>query len=198
MENILEIKRDLRLKIAKERKNLTVQQVDENSRLICEQIVKGELLKQNNNFILYYPFQNEVNLLPLAAFLLNAGKDIYFPRYNEKTESYDLAKIESLSNDFVKGKFGIMEPTSQAEGFKENTLKATWFIPGVAFDKSGNRLGRGGGYYDRFLSYNDGSFVAVAHSVQLIDFVPSEAHDMKMDWLVTEKQIYKLTVDLPR
>ena len=195
MEKIAETKRKVRLQISNSRKRLTIEQVDTQSRLICQQIVKGGLLELSNDFVLYYPFQNEVNLLSLAEFLLDAGKAIYFPRYNKKNESYDLAKIESLSNDFEKGKFGIMEPNAKAESFAESSLQAIWFIPGVAFDKKGNRLGRGGGYYDRFLSDNLGTFVGVAHGAQLVDFVPSEAHDMKMDWLVTEKQTYKLTVD---
>ncbi|MCK5834787.1 MAG: hypothetical protein KAG98_03525, partial [Lentisphaeria bacterium] len=130
MKKIADTKKSLRLRIAKERANLALEQVDEYSRLICDQIVKSELLSLGHDFILYYPFQNEVNLLPLAEYLLNAGKAIYFPRYDKANESYDLAKIESLSNDFVKGKFGIMEPIATAEGFKGDSLKATWFIPG--------------------------------------------------------------------
>jgi len=194
MKKIAEMKRVLRLQKDGERKQLTTQQVDEHSRLICQQIVSGELLKLSNDFILYYPFQNEVDLLPLAEVLINAGKDIYFPRYDKVKKRYDLAKIESLSTDFVKGKFGIMEPIATAKSFEKDSLKATWFIPGVAFDQNGNRLGRGGGYYDRFLNKTDGMFVGVAHQVQLVDSVPSEEHDMKMDWLVTEKKTYKLTV----
>jgi 5-formyltetrahydrofolate cyclo-ligase len=64
---------------------------------------------------------------------------------------------------------------------------AVWFVPGLGFDNRGNRLGRGGGYYDRFLHRQSGFFVAVAYDWQLLDSIPYEAHDAKIDALVTDK-----------
>jgi 5-formyltetrahydrofolate cyclo-ligase len=195
MNDVLATKKRIRQEISRERERLTDKQCLENSQCICDMITKSALIKDSDDFILYYPFQNEVDLLPCAEFLLKNRKNIYFPRFNLTSKSYDLAIIKSLEKDFVKGKFGIMEPSVVAEGVHSDFSQAVWFIPGVAFDKKGNRLGRGGGYYDRFLNSHKGTFVAVAHQIQLVEQVPLEAHDMKVDWLVTEKNIYKLTVD---
>jgi 5-formyltetrahydrofolate cyclo-ligase len=198
MNEILANKKKLREELTRVRESLTTKRCQDNSLHICDQILKSSFIEDGENFILYYPFQNEVDLLPCAEGLLQHGKKIYFPRFNSTSKTYDLARIRSLEKDFVKGKFGIMEPSATADRLASCLQQTVWFVPGVAFDKNGNRLGRGGGYYDRFLSSHQGTFVAVAHQIQVIKQVPSETHDVKMDWLVTEKNIYKLTVDQPR
>ena len=65
-------------------------------------------------------------------------------------------------------------------------------VPGVAFDRTGNRLGRGGGYYDRFLSGFQGVTAAVAFSFQLLDQIPIEKHDIPVDLVVTPQNILKV------
>ena len=82
-----------------------------------------------------------------------------------------------------RGKFNIPEPTTDPYTGKIDLI----LLPGVAFDLKGNRLGRGGGYYDRYLSQidKDTILVGVGYDFQMIEEVPSGKHDKKMDYVVT-------------
>ena len=84
-----------------------------------------------------------------------------------------------------RGKFGIPEPTTQPyEGHIDLII-----VPAVAFDKEGHRLGRGGGYYDRFLKkYPRATLIGVGYDFQLVEKVPTERHDRKMHRIVLPSQ----------
>ena len=88
----------------------------------------------------------------------------------------------------TKGCFGIPEPRSECLGCKIETIDI-WLVPGAAFDSAGTRLGRGGGVYDRLLQDAAGKKIGVLYQSQLLDSLPSEAHDIKMDMLITQQQI---------
>jgi 5-formyltetrahydrofolate cyclo-ligase len=85
-----------------------------------------------------------------------------------------------------EGAFHIMEPAGAAEtAFVEPELI---IVPGVAFDRRLNRLGRGKGYYDRFLSGHPALAIGVCFQFQLFDRIPVDSHDRKMTWIVTEEE----------
>ena len=91
--------------------------------------------------------------------------------------------------DLQPGKFGILEPAADAaEARKEFHLI---LVPGLAFDLRGGRLGRGKGYYDRFLAGSRGLRMGICFEDQIVDNVPSEAHDLRMDFVVTPSAIYR-------
>jgi 5-formyltetrahydrofolate cyclo-ligase len=87
----------------------------------------------------------------------------------------------------VRGKFGIPEPAPGAR--PAGTAFDLILVPGVAFDRGGGRLGRGRGFYDRFLAQASGFFVGICLDDRLISDVPVEAHDMRMDAVVTPSGI---------
>ncbi|MDR2763930.1 MAG: 5-formyltetrahydrofolate cyclo-ligase [Tannerella sp.] len=90
-------------------------------------------------------------------------------------------------NTLCEGAFHIMEPAGQVEkAFAEPELI---IVPGVAFDRRLNRLGRGKGYYDRFLSAHPAPAIGVCFQFQLFDRIPVDSHDRKMTWVVTEEEI---------
>ncbi len=95
--------------------------------------------------------------------------------------------IKPYTPDHLRqGAFGIWEPAN-AEAVDPTTLD--WIIvPGVAFDRQLNRLGRGKGYYDRLLAHSSACKIAIAYELQVCDNIPTEPHDIPMDILVTEKQ----------
>lgn len=87
------------------------------------------------------------------------------------------------------GQFGILEPAAEApDAGREFDLI---LVPGMAFDFRGGRLGRGRGFYDRFLSNARGPRAGVCFEDQIVDDVPSEAHDLRMDFVVTPSAIYR-------
>jgi 5-formyltetrahydrofolate cyclo-ligase len=112
------------------------------------------------------------------------GKKVSLPRVSgEDLKLHHAHSVEEL----VEGKFGNLEP-------KANAPKAPFqadfiLVPGLAFDPAGGRLGRGAGYYDRLLTKFEGVRVGVCFSELLVDEVPCESHDIRMDFVVTPEGI---------
>ena len=99
-------------------------------------------------------------------------------------------RIMSL-DDCVKGTYGILEPKKDCQVVRadENSLI---LVPGCAFTRDGLRMGYGGGYYDRYLQmYKEAVTVGYAFEEQLFDAIPSEAHDRRLDFVVTQKDCYE-------
>ena len=92
----------------------------------------------------------------------------------------------------LKKAFGIYEPVS-GKRLKSFSSVAAVIVPGIAFDMKGNRLGFGGGYFDKFLKKLPARCVkvALAFSLQIVKSVPSEPHDVKMDYIITEKGVFE-------
>jgi len=98
----------------------------------------------------------------------------------------------SILNDWADlstGSYGILEPREELLGLKSTADVELCLVPGVAFDQIGNRIGYGGGYYDRLLDSINGRTVGLAYSFQVLDEIPSEPHDKRVDIVVTEKGI---------
>jgi 5-formyltetrahydrofolate cyclo-ligase len=106
-------------------------------------------------------------------------------------KGYGLLAIEIKSLDELSpGTFGILEPAGE-KGISPEEIDLV-VVPGVAFDKRGNRMGYGAGYYDSFLPKlrPEVKKVAVAFEIQVTDSLPAEEHDVKMDLIITENTIY--------
>ena len=102
-------------------------------------------------------------------------------------EFYPVSSMNSLS----EGAFGILEPSAKDVSASENAAgKSLMLLPGVAFDKAGNRIGYGRGYYDRYLAGCPGiSKIALAFEFQITDRIPAEHTDIKADLIITEKGV---------
>ena len=123
--------------------------------------------------------------------LLAAGKAWFLPRWSPSEECYEIVGIGDLGRDLVKGRYGIMEPRPELPALPETSWRELLFlVPAVACDRFGVRLGRGGGYYDRMLAASVRGSVAVVYDRQFSgDALPSEAHDRKVDWVVTDERL---------
>ena len=109
-------------------------------------------------------------------------KELLLPRVNGD----DLDILPYRREATAEGAFGITEPTgSDCRPIDDVDLV---IVPGMAFDRQGNRLGRGRGYYDRLLHAASCPLIAAAYSVQIVDSVPAEPHDVKIPIIVTEKE----------
>lgn len=135
------------------------------------------------SLLLYHALPDE---LPTSTIIRTLGteKRIFLPR----VASNDLEIVEFKGDNLQKGAYGIEEPVGEA--ITEECIDIA-IIPGVAFDRKGNRLGRGKGYYDRLLKNLRCTKIGVAFSCQIVDKVPHEVHDMAMDLIVTEKEIIR-------
>ena len=88
--------------------------------------------------------------------------------------------------------YGLREPVPNPELILPPHALDVILIPGIAFDRRGHRIGSGKGYYDRFLTRTQAVRIGLAYDFQVIDRVPAEPHDVKMDWIVTESEMIEI------
>ncbi len=138
---------------------------------------------------LYCSMPEEVETDRLIIKLLEEKKTVCVPLVTGKKMLF--IRIRSLEDLKNTGSFGIREPVYRREDVLPADKIELAVFPGLAFDKDGNRLGYGGGYYDRAFTRNDAAEkIAFCFSCQLLDRVPSEAHDLKVDKIITEESVY--------
>lgn len=137
----------------------------------------------------------EPDLKPLLAAWILQGKRIFLPRYDvEASASYRMVEIIDLEQQLVVGKYALPEPIAALPpAAPEQQRQLTWLVPGVAYDATGGRLGRGRGVYDRLLESSTGTTIGVFYSCQKTTAVPRSRHDRKLDMVVTETEIIRAT-----
>ena len=167
----------------------SISQANQEYNNICIYKRVFELIHNDHEQVIcgYIAHWGEVNLNMLYTHIIDIHK-LLFPRWTD--DGYQFAYTKKLT-DLIPGKYGILEPPHSAPllHIKEIQETATmWLIPMMSFDRTGTRLGYGGGYYDRFLKEAKGLKVGVAFSCQEHDALPYEDHDVPMDWILTEKE----------
>ncbi len=122
---------------------------------------------------------------------LSEGKRVLLPRVNRASRHLDLYKVHDLEQDVAPGLWNIREPVME-RCIKEEALGTVDFVllPGVAFTREGGRLGYGGGFYDKLLARmpHRPALVAGAFALQVVQEIPLESTDHKVEWLVTENE----------
>ena len=126
--------------------------------------------------------------LPTHAFLRNwsGPKRFYLPRVN----GVNLEILPYEDSRLELGSFHIEEPTGN-ETVDPSEIELI-VVPAVAYDRHGNRLGRGKGFYDRLLATTKASKIGVGYDFQLVDSLPAEEHDVPMDIVITQSVVLKL------
>jgi 5-formyltetrahydrofolate cyclo-ligase len=149
----------------------------EASSAIYDRIKSLEVWQNAQTVLLYAPLPDE----PDVMWLFDESKRICFPRFRAD-RGYESALVEA-TQDLVVGKFGIPEPSPKANEVNALGIDIT-LVPGLAFDEACSRLGRGRGFYDRWLPQISGIKVGIGFDHQLIGAVPTEAHDHQLDMVV--------------
>jgi 5-formyltetrahydrofolate cyclo-ligase len=157
------------------------------SRQLVLRLKEEPLWKASRSVLFYSALPGEPDLSSLLQEALADGKTVAFPRYMAATESYITCQITDASRDLAPGRYGIFEPRSSCAELPLNRLDFL-LVPGVAFDLSGARLGRGKGYFDRLLARALGVRCGVAFDWQVLPELPTEPHDVRVDCLVTPSQ----------
>ena len=143
----------------------------------------------------YMGFGSEIETRPFVERILIDGKIVVLPRVDRASRSLILHAVQSLS-ELEVSKWGIREPRADTPPVPLSTIEFA-LLPGVAFDRTGNRLGYGRGYYDKLLSTVDPTLerVAAGFCCQIVDVVPVGPLDQKIDILVTENEIINISHD---
>jgi 5-formyltetrahydrofolate cyclo-ligase len=141
--------------------------------------------------LVYVSKAREVDTHGLIRQLLAMGRNVCVPWFDVARKRYAASGLRDFDADLTSGRFGILEPKPEAIRPATADQIDVALVPGLAFDETGNRLGRGLGYLDRLLQETSGARIALAFDFQLLGEVPTEAHDMRMDFIVTETRVIK-------
>lgn len=145
---------------------------------------KLDRIRQAKTVMIYVSFAREAATVPLIEALLQTDKIISLPRCIRGNDL--VAAVVRDLTQLIPGHFGILEPPVAAPLMEPEALDLI-VVPGIAFDRNGYRLGRGAGYYDRFLNRTPARTfkLGLAYDFQLLDKLPVAAHDIPMDGLLT-------------
>jgi 5-formyltetrahydrofolate cyclo-ligase len=141
-------------------------------------------LQSARTILFFAPLPDELDVWPLLEKLLPAKKICALPAFDAAAQFYSSRRVTNLETDIVTGKFGISEPLASCEEIPLDRFDLV-LVPGLAFDVKGNRLGRGRGFYDRILSVASGVKCGVAYDFQLLEEVPTEPHDVRVNFVIT-------------
>jgi 5-formyltetrahydrofolate cyclo-ligase len=161
------------------------------SRSIVAGIVGLEAYRRSEVVLAYAGFGSEMRTDGFLRHVLDGGKTLVLPRVNREKGTLDLYEVGDPRRDLRPGAWGIREPLPEPGRRVSPDDLAFVLVPGVAFDPTGGRLGYGGGYYDKLLAGRDPArtvLVAGAFEVQMVEEVPLEAHDARVDAIFTERR----------
>ena len=193
-------KQQLRQRMKRLRAELGAELHVMKSRQICDRLwqfyTAGHWKMRSSNPMVgaYMPHHAEVDLLPFIERCWQEGIRVAVPKVIPDTKRMRMHWIRSLE-ELESGKYGIREPMAHTPIVDSVAELDLWLIPGLAFDYRLARLGYGGGYYDRLLgtfSQCEGQRpkrVAAAFDLQIVDTVPVESHDVRLDAIVTESRL---------
>lgn len=148
--------------------------------------------KRAESFMLYVSDGHEVDTHGLIRRLIKSGKQVSVPRANPRTGGLEAVRILDFDRNLEPGYAGIPEPVDGLDIIAPDSIDIV-IVPLVAFGADCRRLGRGKGFYDRFLKSlsPDTLAVGLAFESQKSGMVPEDEHDMRLDMVVSEKRIYK-------
>lgn len=155
---------------------------------MCETIIASTPYQRVTTVLAYASFGSEFDTSFLLERMLTDKKNLVMPRVDRETQRLTLHRVQHL-DALITGQWGIREPQIDAEIVMPNEIDFI-LVPGVAFDSAGFRIGYGKGFYDKLLSsVNPASTrVSAAFDCQIIGAVPNEAHDQRVDIIITPTQ----------
>lgn len=183
-------KKEYRKKALERRNLLSKQELSDKSQQIHSKIIDLSEYRNASVLLFYASYLSEVDTFLLMKKALQDKKRCFFPKVNGREMNfYEVRQI----NDLVPGFHGILEPLPDNafqwnESLIENTLM---IVPGTVFDRNRNRIGYGGGYYDRFLKKYPVHNVALFFDCQEVEQIPSEPFDIKPKQIITETRWIK-------
>lgn len=156
----------------------------------CERVAGLDPFRVASVIMLYMPISTELDVTPLALRCFELGKTVCVPRVDWDNGRMEPVEVIAFDDRVMNvDERGIRSPRSGRA--VSSGLIDLIFVPGLAFDPAGHRLGRGGGYYDRFLPRLRPSLtkVGLAFDRQIVDRIPAADHDVPMDMVVTERRV---------
>lgn len=169
----------------------------QHSQTLCQNTNKEKIYRSSKNIAFYLANDGEIDPSQLIEHAWFLGKDVYLPILSPVKNSLYFAPYHADSQ-LKLNRFDIPEPVCHPSQWKTARQLDVLFLPLVAFDTSGNRIGMGGGFYDRTLAYlqhrchwRKPVLVGLAHELQKVGKLDAQSWDIPLDFIMTEEQIYK-------
>lgn len=187
----METKEQIRKRIIKDRNQMISEEVAQKSSQIAQKVLKTPEYEEADNVLLYADYRHEVMTREIFDDAVLRKKKVFFPKSKDDgtMEFYQVVSVKQLENGYK----GIKEPIADERYLyrfqkQEDTLI---IVPGVAFDMQGYRVGYGKGFYDRFLKdKRQMTAIGLCFANQIVEEIPHDLHDIRMDKVVTEEIIY--------
>ena len=182
----MESKKDIRKRVLEKRNCITDKEWEDKSRLICEKVVTHPFFLQADAIYCYVDYRSEAGTRRIIEKAWKLGKKVAVPKVlGDEMEFYYIQSYEDLEEGYK----GIREPKQTNVAYDEDVLV---IMPGAAFDKTCNRIGYGKGYYDKYLQAQPNyKTIAIAFELQMVESIPTEAHDICPDIIITEEKTYE-------
>lgn len=197
-EEKTQIRRELKSQLA----NISHREKTARCAGLLPQIAKLDAYRRACCVLAYWPMGDELPIVPLLQGMLEAGKAIYLPRIDDNKEgmvfrlwkkpgaprqSPDAQQETGLKNGLESGNMGFFQPSDKASAWnREIHLPALMLVPGLGFTRQGARLGRGGGYYDRFLeAHQELPTLGACLEEQLRKHLPTNDDDAVLEYIIT-------------
>ncbi|MDA7650170.1 5-formyltetrahydrofolate cyclo-ligase [Verrucomicrobiales bacterium] len=181
--SIGEEKESLRKTIIKDLSSLDAEVKQNASASISNKLIK--LVRTNSSVLCYSPLKSEPNIRPAIQHWLKSNFRVCLPRVEgDQIQIYSVNSSDSLINSSM----GILEPGPSNHN-KISPMEIDFIlVPGIGFTRDGKRLGRGGGFYDKYLEKTSSQSlkIGVAFNLQILDEIRTETHDIPVDLLITE------------
>lgn len=166
------------------RRGLVNDKVSVLSAVICSKLTLLSQLKKARKILLYLPIKNEVDTKFIISFLAENHASLFLPAYDG--ESWRVCAYKP-DDRLDKGPFEILQPTKIKKASVGDIDLA--ILPGIAFSKSGQRIGYGKGIYDRLLKSSSCTKVGICYDFQIVNSIRAQSHDISVDFVVSEKRI---------
>jgi len=169
------------------------------SDIIARTVLALDVYRRADSIVLYAPLGREVSTATIREAAWRDGKSIYYPKIAADGVTMEIVGITESSR-FEPGALGIAEPAGETTDLITLAdLETLIIVPGVVFGPAGDRIGRGGGHYDRFLAGapRRATTAGLSYGFQLLDHVPRGGHDRRVDFIVSEFAIHRAGVEAP-
>jgi 5-formyltetrahydrofolate cyclo-ligase len=157
----------------------------------CQRVMALDVFKHAGALMLYLPMTGEIDVTGIAVRCFCEGKSVCVPKVDWKRRDMLPLEVDSLDDRVMEvDEHGVRSPRNGRPIPPE--MIDLVIVPGLAFDQRGMRLGRGGGYYDRFLARirdNGATSVGIAFDQQIVDKVPTALHDLPVDKVITDRRM---------
>ncbi|VAX11679.1 5-formyltetrahydrofolate cyclo-ligase [hydrothermal vent metagenome] len=188
----------LRREIRAHRRSISPQEQSSHSRMLATRLVRSPLLLRSRRIALYLSVDGEVDPNPIIERVLSMGKQCYLPVLRKHPQRSLWFCHYRPGDKLLPNRFGIYEPSIRSRPPIPPWGLDLILLPLVAFDPQCNRLGMGGGYYDRTLAYlnrrshwHSPRLIGLAHELQKVETIPAQSWDVPLQGVVTEQHFYR-------